>query len=196
MSLFAVSISLNNRNTVRCVLAFALLVVLVASLENGCRWDGTLHMEVPTMSILKSLKLTNAKPVRTSDNPVERARDKVISALAEQKAMAEAKIAGQHFAPTHKVWRKDADGQRVQVEAPKRLRAGWFTDASGQFFFGLRYAGKTIEFAKDKNAVTVGEFASLPGIIDKLIEAVRAGELDDQFAQASAERGQMLRKAG
>lgn len=146
------------------------------------------------MSILKSLKLTNAKPVRSSDNPVERARDKVISALAEQKAMAEAKIAGQHFAPTHKVWRKDADGQRVQVEAPKRLRAGWFTDASGQFFFGLRYAGKTIELAKDKNAVTVGEFANLPGIIDKLIEAVRAGELDDQFAQASAERGQLLRK--
>lgn len=118
------------------------------------------------------------------------------SALVEQKAMAEAKIAGQHFAPTHMVWRKGTDGQRVQVETPKRLRAGWFTDASGQFFFGLRYAGKSIEFAKDKNAVTVGEFANLPGIIDKLVEAVRAGELDDQFAQASAERGQMLRKAG
>ncbi|MCM5559311.1 hypothetical protein [Pleomorphomonas sp. JP5] len=44
------------------------------------------------MSILKSLKLTNAKPVRSSDNPVERARDKVISALAEQRAMAEAKM--------------------------------------------------------------------------------------------------------
>jgi len=60
----------------------------------------------------------------------------------------------------------------------------------------LRYAGKTIEFAWVKNAVTVGEFANPPGIIDKLIEAVRAGELDDQFAQASAERGQMLKKAG
>jgi hypothetical protein len=75
------------------------------------------------MSILKSLKLTNAKPVRSSDNPVERARDKVIASLAEQKAMAEAKIAGQHFAPTHMVWRKDADGQRVQVETPM-VKAG------------------------------------------------------------------------
>ena len=44
--------------------------------------------------------------------------------------------------------------------------------------------------------MTVGEFANLPGIIDKLVEAVRAGELDDQFALASAERGLMLRKAG
>ncbi|CAI9411132.1 hypothetical protein ANOBCDAF_02401 [Pleomorphomonas sp. T1.2MG-36] len=148
------------------------------------------------MSILKSLKLTNAKPVHSSDNPSERARDKVISALAEQKAMAEAKIASQHFAPTHTVWQKGADGQLVEVETPKRLRAGWFTDASGQFFFGLRYAGKTIEFAKDKNAVTVGDFANLPGIIDKLIEAVRGGELEDQFAQASAERRQVLKRAG
>lgn len=147
------------------------------------------------MSILKSLKLTNAYPIRTSDNPVERARTKVIAALTEQKAMAEAKIAGQHFASTHKVWRKGTNGERVQVEAPKRLRAGWFTDGSGQFFFGFRYAGKPIEFAKDRNAVMVGEFGNLPGIIDTLIEAVRAGELDDQFALASAERGLMLRKS-
>ena len=147
------------------------------------------------MSILKSLKLTNAKPVRSSDNPGERARDKVISALVEQKAMAEAKIAGQHFAPTHMVWRKGADGQRVQVEAPKRLRAGWFNDASGQFFFGLRYAGKTIEFAKDKNAIEVGDMAALPKIIDTLIEAVRAGELDAQLTAAAAERGKLLRKS-
>jgi hypothetical protein len=42
--------------------------------------------------------------------------------------------------------------------------------------------------------VTVGEFANLPGIIDKLAEAVRAGELEGQFALASAERGLMLHK--
>lgn len=83
------------------------------------------------------------------------------------------------------VWRKGVDGQRIQVEAPKRLRAVWFTDDSDQFFCGLRYADKTIGFAKDRNAVTIGEFANLPGIIDKLTEAVRAGELDDQFALAS-----------
>ena len=52
-------------------------------------------------SILKSLKLTNAKPARASNDPVERARNKVISARVEQKAMAEAKVVGQHFAPTH-----------------------------------------------------------------------------------------------
>ena len=144
---------------------------------------------------LESLKLTNARPVRANSDPVERARNKVISAFVEQKTMAEAKIAGQHFAPTHKIWRKGADGH-FRVKATKRLRAGWFTGACGQFFSGLRYAGKTIEFAQDKNAVTIGEFANLLGIIGTLVEAARAGERDDRFALASAERGLMLRKAG
>ncbi|WEJ32731.1 DUF6641 family protein [Devosia sp. SD17-2] len=147
------------------------------------------------MSILKTLKLTTAQPVRASNDPVERARNKVIAALAEQKAMAEAKIAGQHYAPTHVVWRKNEDGVRVAVETPKRLRAGWFVDASGQTFFGIRYAGKPIEFAKDKNAIAVGELSALPAILDTLTEAVRTGELDTQLAAAAAERGLMLRKA-
>lgn len=147
------------------------------------------------MSILKTLKLTTAQPVRASKDPVDRARNKVIAALAEQKVMAEAKIAGQHYAPTHIVWRKNDDGQRVQVSQLKRLRAGWFMDASGQTFFGIRYAGKPIEFAKDKNAIAVGELAALPAILDTLTEAVRAGELDNQLAAAAAERGLMLRKA-
>lgn len=89
--------------------------------------DGRFCPSLGRESQILGTVVTNAKPVRASDNPVERARDKVIASLAEQKAMAEAKIAGQHFAPTHMVWRKGADGQRVQVETPKRLRAGWFT---------------------------------------------------------------------
>lgn len=147
------------------------------------------------MSILKSLKLTTAQPVRPSNDPVERARNKVIAALAEQKAMAEAKLAGQNYAPTHTVWRKNEDGQRVQVSKARRLSPGWFVDASGQTFFSIRYAAKPIEFAKDKNAIAVGELSALPAILDTLTEAVRAGELDAQLAAAAAERGHMLRKA-
>lgn len=148
------------------------------------------------MSILKSLKLTTAQLVRASNDPIQRARQKVMEGLAIQRKMVEAKLAGQHYAPTHMVWRKNEDGQRVQVETPKRLRAGWFVDASGQTFFALKYAGKPIEFAKDKNAIAVGELAALPAIIDTLTEAVRAGELDAQLAAAAAGRGHMLRKAG
>ena len=148
------------------------------------------------MSHLKALKLTSAVPAHSSTDPVVRAREKMIAALAEQRRMAEAKIAGQHFAPTHIVRKKNAEGQRVEIEALKRVRQGWFSDASGKVFFGLRYAGKPIEFAKDKNAVDVGELVALPGVIDTLVEAIRAGELDAQLTAAVVERGQMLRKAG
>ncbi len=147
------------------------------------------------MSHLKALKLTSAVPVRAAVNPVQRAREKIIAALAEQTQMAEAKIAGQAFTPTHVVRRKNAEGVRVEVEAPKRVRQGWFIDGNGKVFFALRYAGKTIEFAKDKNAIEVGELTSLPKIIDTLIEAVRAGELDVQLTDAAAERGKLLRKS-
>jgi len=148
------------------------------------------------MSHLKSLKLTTAVPVRASADPVIRAREKMVAALAEQKQMAEAKIAGQHFVPTHMIRRKNAEGQRVEIEAPKRVRPGWFADASGKVFFAIRYAGKPIEFAKDKNAIEVGDLISLPGVLDTLSEAIRAGELDAQLTAAAVARGQMLRKAG
>ncbi|MGJ7043592.1 hypothetical protein J2Y63_006876 [Shinella sp. BE166] len=146
------------------------------------------------MSHLKALKLTSAVPVRATVDPVQRAREKMIATLAEQKQMAEAKIAGQHFAPTHIVRKKSAEGQSVEVEALKRVRQGWFTDANGKVFFAIRYAGKAIEFAKDKNAIEAGELSALPTVIDTLVEAVRAGELDAQLTAAAAERGQMLRK--
>jgi len=147
------------------------------------------------MSHLKALKLACAVPVRTTTDPVQRAREKMIATLAEQKQMAQAKIAGQVFAPTHIVRRKNAEGQRVEVEMLKRVRQGWFNDASGKVFFAIRYAGKPIEFAKDKNAVEIGELSALPKVIDTLVEAVRAGELDAQLTAAAVERGKMLRKS-
>lgn len=147
------------------------------------------------MSHLKALKLTSAAPVRATIDPVQRAREKMIATLAEQKQMAEAKIAGQAFAPTHMVRRKNAEGQRVEIETLKRVRQGWFADGNGKVFFAIRYAGQPIEFAKDKNAIEVGELAKLPAVIDTLIEAVRAGELDVQLTAAAAERGKLLRKS-
>lgn len=147
------------------------------------------------MSHLKALKLTSAVPARASADPVFRAREKVAAALVEQKQMAEAKIAGQIFAPTHVVRKKNAEGQRVEVETLKRFRQGWFADEGGKVFFSLRYAGKSVEFAQGKNAIEVGELAALPKIIDTLVEAVRAGELDAQLTMAAAERGKLLRKS-
>jgi hypothetical protein len=77
------------------------------------------------MSHLKALKLVTVEPIAAQADPVKRTRNKVMEALTEQKRAAEAKIAGQAYAPTHMVWRKNEAGERVQVEARKRFRSGW-----------------------------------------------------------------------
>jgi hypothetical protein len=50
--------------------------------------------------------------------------------------------------------------------------------------------------AKGKTAIEVGPLPKLPPLIDSLIEAVRAGELDSAIATAVAERGRILNRNG
>jgi hypothetical protein len=118
------------------------------------------------MSVLKSLKLTSAAPTNASADPKQRVRDKVVQSLGEQREAIAAKLEGRHYQPTHLVTRKNENGERVRVEAPRRIRRGWFQDASGRVFFSIRYGGKPVELAKDKNAIEVGSLEALPGIID------------------------------
>jgi hypothetical protein len=49
----------------------------------------------------------------------------------------------------------------------------------------IKFGAKAIEFEKGKAGIAVPSKEKLPEVIDTLISAVRAGELDDHFAQAS-----------
>jgi len=51
--------------------------------------------------------------------------------------------------------------------------------------FFVRIGQKALEFEKGKAAIAMQSLDKLPGVIDALIGAVRAGELDEQLAQAS-----------
>lgn len=48
----------------------------------------------------------------------------------------------------------------------------------GNCFFTIRYGAKLIELEKGKAAIGVGDKAELVAVIEAVIEAVRAGELD------------------
>jgi len=138
------------------------------------------------MSILKSLKLSAATPA----NPAQSEhgfRAKLLRYLAEQKAMAEAEIAGTPFTATRRVTRMEGD-QKVRVDAPRSVRKGWFTDTAGKMFFQIRYGAKPLELTKGMNAVEVQNLAEVPVIIGSIIEAVNAGELDPQLTSAIAAR--------
>ena len=129
------------------------------------------------MSILKTLKLTAATPLKA--NAAENGfRGKLLHFLNEQKALAEAEIAGTAFSATKRVTRTNEAGEKVRVDAPRHVRKGWFTDAAGKMFFQIRYGSKPLELSKGMNAVEVENLAALPTVIASIIQAVQAGELD------------------
>jgi hypothetical protein len=75
------------------------------------------------MSILKTLKLATA--MRGNPAVSEFAfRAKVLNWLADQKAMAEAEIAGTPFSATRMVTRTNEAGEKVRMEVPRKVRKG------------------------------------------------------------------------
>jgi hypothetical protein len=48
----------------------------------------------------------------------------------------------------------------------------------------IKFGAKPVEFEKGKAGIVVGSKERLPTVIDTLIAAVRAGELDEIFSQA------------
>jgi hypothetical protein len=97
---------------------------------------------------------------------------------------------------THFVMRTKGEGARVRVEVPRRVRKSWFEDGSRTTHFIMQYGGRPLEIAKGKTAIEVGSLPMLPMLIDSLIEAVRAGELDAALTNAAAERGRLLNRSG
>lgn len=59
----------------------------------------------------------------------------------------------------------------------------------------VKFGSKPIEFEKGKAGIAVPSKDKLPTVINTLIEAVRAGELDDLFAAASKSRPVPKKKA-
>jgi hypothetical protein len=135
------------------------------------------------MSILETLKLSAATPANPTASEFS-FRGKALRYLNEQKALAEAEIAGTEFIATRMVTRTNEAGEKVRVEVPRNVRKGWFTDASGKLFFQLRYGSRPIELAKGKNAIEVEGLADIPDIIGSITNAINAGELDPQLSDA------------
>src|SRR3954452_3874920 len=78
---------------------------------------------------------------------------------------------------------KDGDEKRI-VTKQQKVRPWWRTDTAGHLFMSIPMGGGVVEFEKGKAAVAVHPKEKLPVVITALIEAVRAGELDDILAQA------------
>jgi hypothetical protein len=130
------------------------------------------------MTALKSLTFTTL-PTH-SGNPILDRRAKVIARLEEQKLI----LKDPNYTRTNRKWVKK-DGERVMVEQQQRVPLWWRQHPNGSYALFVRSGLKPIEFEKGKPAVAVPSLDKLPSVIDTLITAIRNGELDQQFAEAS-----------
>ncbi len=83
---------------------------------------------------------------------------------------------------------------RKQVELPKKLKSGRFTNEGGKVCVAVKYGGWTIELAKGKPSVEVASGEELVKALTAIKAAEEAGELDAQIEQASIALKQGFRK--
>lgn len=128
------------------------------------------------MAVLKSLTFTTIPT--PGGNPTLDRRDRVIARLEEQKLL----LKDPNFTRTIRSWVKK-DGERVMVEKQQRVPSWWRQHPNGTYALFVRSGLKPIEFEKGKTAIAVPSLDKLPSVIDTVIAAIRAGELDAQLAQ-------------
>lgn len=137
------------------------------------------------MTLLNTLKLTAARKMRAVPEVVKR-RNKLLQKLVEQRALADALLQGQHYAPKRLRSYKDADtGARVLKEVPVRIKPWFWTGEKGETLLAVQYGSRQIELTKGKSAIEVGEESNLLNVLDVLLTAVQNGELDVQIEAAS-----------
>jgi hypothetical protein len=130
-----------------------------------------------SMPILKSLTFTNLPD--NSRDPVANRRAKLVGRLEEQRQL----VQDPSYVRVSQRWTGQGD-ERRQVEKKQSVRPWWRADASGNVVFCVYYGTKPIEFEKGKPAVAVPSRDKLPALIDTLIAAAKAGELDELITRA------------
>src|SRR4051794_14509706 len=128
------------------------------------------------MPILKSLTFT-AVPARSHD-PADNRRAKLVSRLEEQKLL----LQNPSYARTVQRWTGKGDDRR-QIEKQQRVRPWWRTDATGGLVMSVYYGTKLVEFEKGKAGIAVASKDKLGALIDTLVSAAKAGELDELMAR-------------
>jgi len=133
------------------------------------------------MSALKTLNFV-AVPKHTANDPVQSRRNKLITQLEQQRELAK----DESYVVKRQKWVKQEDGSKALLDRPKRVKRWWRVDGAGNCFLILHYGNKVISHTPDKSAIAVSDKAKLPEILDAVITATRAGELDAVMAAAKA----------
>ena len=135
---------------------------------------------------LAKMKLVKQQQ-RQMQTKQEHRRLKVITKLEEQLNMMNALLRNEHYVPTKTKWITNAQGQRESVVVPKRVRSWFWMNAAG-CFFNVMYGSRILPLKDGLTAISVAKRDEIPEVIQNLIAAVRAGELDAAI-EGVADRG-------
>ncbi len=146
------------------------------------------------MAHLAKLKFSDKQRSQVKMTVEERLRHKLIDRLKEQRELAEADLNGEPLVRTRYKSIKDKEtGETKRVQVPRLLRR-WWQDETDAVLLELRYGNKPIAIADNKSTIEVGTMDKLPKVIDMVIEAVSAGELDKVLKAALGARRVKLRQ--
>ncbi len=147
------------------------------------------------MAHLSKLKFSDKQRSQVKMTVEERLRPKLIDRLKEQKELAEADLSGVPLVRTrHKMIKDEETGETKRVEVPRLLRRWWWKDETDAVLLEFRYGNKPLAVADNESTIAVGALDKLPKVIDLVIEAVSAGELDKVLKTALGERRVKLRR--
>jgi hypothetical protein len=148
-----------------------------------------IHGEQP-MTHLNTLAFVSV-PKHSALSPVLARRNRLIDRLEEQKRL----VADPSYNPVSKRWKKTPDGSKALVDHYRRIRPWWRKDEAGNLVLTIRIGLKALEFEKGKAGIAVGTPERLEGVLDTLIAATKAGELDRFLEAPTAVEGRGIPKA-
>ena len=142
------------------------------------------------MTILSKLNLTDMSRSKMIASPEARLRHKLLGALEEQIAAANADKNNEPFVKRASRFVTDKEtGERVKRDIPVQFRRWWWTDASnGKTYIQLRYGNKPLDLAKDKATIELKSVDELVPTFEQIYKAVADGELDKVLMAAKEER--------
>lgn len=108
-------------------------------------------------------------------------RNKLVKAIWEQIQLAEAVANRSTYAPVIQRSKRNADGVKVVVQVPKRVRSWQWTGDDGKTYLSLRYGARELRLAKGANAVLV-EDSGVVDVLQELKAMAEQGAFDDAIA--------------
>jgi hypothetical protein len=140
------------------------------------------------MTTLSRLKFV---PAPTGGNPLVRKRERFCQRLEEQARVLDEPDATK----SDRRYRKQPDGSRKLVETDVKIRS-WAKPTGGSgYVFVPRINSRPVEFSDGRTGIAVESMEQLREVIDTLMTATRAGELDQFIAPAKAQLPEHIQAA-